>query len=243
MKVRVAILVFCIIAFADLHSQDSKFKPEWSFGIGGGPTFASMSFVSGRGMPKVENTFSQKFHGGIAVRYITEKNLGFIIELNYAQQGWEEKFDKEEFGETADNLEYSRTFNNIELPFLTHIYFGNKTRFIFNLGPKISYIISESEKKNESFSNWLTTASGTNYMLDHYKTKAQNKFDYGLVGGMGMEFRTGIGNFAIEGRYYLGFGDVFKSGSGESFSRSANRVITAKLTYYIDPFKLINTKR
>lgn len=231
MTKRVPFLLFVLIFFAKGYSQQSTLKPEWSFGVGAGPTFSTMSFVSANGKPSVDSKSALQYHGGISVRYISEKNLGFIVELNYAQQGWEEKFPQ-----NLDNLQYSRTLNNIEIPFLTHIYFGDKTRFFINLGPKISYVVSESETMNKAFSDWIVTASTDTYMLDHYKTKVQSRFDYGLMGGLGMEFRTGIGNFSLEGRYYAGFGDIFKSTAGESFSRSANRVMTAKLTYYIKPF-------
>ena len=61
------------------------------------------------------------------------------------------------------------------------------------------------------------------------------KFDYGLIGGIGMELKTGVGNIELEGRYYFGLGDVFESRKSKEdfyFNRSAHRIIEAKLTYY-----------
>jgi hypothetical protein len=51
--------------------------------------------------------------------------------------------------------------------------------------------------------------------------------DYGLAAGIGMELKTGIGVFDLEGRYYFGLGDIFTSRRSEQayFSRSASRVI------------------
>jgi len=65
-----------------------------------------------------------------------------------------------------------------------------------------------------------------------------NRVDYGLIGGVGMELKTGIGDFNLEGRYYFGLGDVFNSRRSDNayFSRSAHRLIEAKLTYYIRIF-------
>jgi hypothetical protein len=56
-----------------------------------------------------------------------------------------------------------------------------------------------------------------------------------LTGGAGIELKTGIGIFNLEGRYYFGLGDIFNNRRGDNayFSRSAHRVISAKLTYYI----------
>ena len=70
---------------------------------------------------------------GISYRYITEKHVGLQMELKYSQRGWNEASGK-----------YTRQINYIEFPFLTHIYLGNKNRFIFNIGTKISYLLNES---------------------------------------------------------------------------------------------------
>jgi hypothetical protein len=61
------------------------------------------------------------------------------------------------------------------------------------------------------------------------------KVDYGLTGGAGIELKMGKGNLNLEGRYYFGLGDVFESRRSKNayFSRSAHRLIEAKLTYYI----------
>ena len=47
-----------------------------------------------------------------------------------------------------------------------------------------------------------------------------NRFDYGIVGGVGMTLQTGIGNFDLEGRYYFGLGDVFESRRSQSIFRA-----------------------
>jgi len=74
-------------------------------------------------------------HGGMAVKYISEKHLGLIAEVNYSQRGWTEEFDP------TDGFSYNRRLNYLELPIMTHIYFGNKIRFIVNIGPQISFLL------------------------------------------------------------------------------------------------------
>ncbi|WP_298653691.1 outer membrane beta-barrel protein, partial [uncultured Proteiniphilum sp.] len=71
--------------------------------------------------------------------------------------------------------------------------------------------------------------------VQYGSTSELTRVDYGLVGGVGMAFKTGIGDFALEGRYYFGLGDIFTSRRSDNayFSRSAFRLIEAKLTYYI----------
>lgn len=226
------ILTVLLLALISIkgYSQD-KFVPEWNFGVNFGPTFSTMSFVTTEPGMSVPTKMLQQYKGGLSVRYISEKSLGFIAELNYSQQGYEQKFSEE-----LSNLKYSRTLSYIQIPFLTHIYFGNKGRVFINLGPQISFVVSDSEKKNDAFTTWLATPPDSTHVVAHYGTKVQHKLDYGLVAGMGFELRTGAGNFLIEGRYYMGFSDIYKSHKTDPFSRSAHRVMSAAITYYMKPF-------
>ena len=66
--------------------------------------------------------------------------------------------------------------------------------------------------------------------------EVQKKFDWGLCGGPGIELRTGIGSFLLEGRYYYALGDMFNSRKGDTFSKSSSQIISAKLTYLIPIF-------
>ena len=65
-------------------------------------------------------------------------------------------------------------------------------------------------------------------------TAADNRFDYGITGGAGVELRTKAGNFLVEGRYYYALSDFYNSTKKDYFSRSAHGVITAKITYLFD---------
>lgn len=223
------VIIFAIFLVTGIEAQ-SKFKPEWNIGVGGGPTFSSMSFVTFQGAnPKVKNYL--QYHGGIAVRYMTEKNLGIIGELNLSKQGWEGDYKDEN-----PLYKHSHSFTYIEIPIMTHIYFGNKVRFVVNLGPKVQFLIDEEETLNKELADDLVNNPSGMVTLQ-YNRNANNKFDYGLIMGGGLEFRSGIGNFLLEGRYYFGLGDVFDNKKNEqNFSRSANRVISAKLTYFVKIF-------
>lgn len=232
MTIRRYIISLSILLFSSVLSvfSQNKFEPEWNFGIGGGPTFSSadLRINTGRG---IATKTLQQFHGGVSVRYMTEKNLGILGELNYGQYGWQEEF--------KDNPEYaySRKLNYVELPVLTHIYFGNKVRFICNLGPKIALKLSESEEINDAYSAYLSSGNMTENVITHqYFREIEASIDYGILAGMGMEFRTGIGNFSLEGRYYFGLGDMYSNKKSGVFGRSAHRVISARLTYYVKLF-------
>lgn len=216
-----------------MHGQE-KFTPGWEFGVGFGPTFGTMSFDPAAPDMRLNSSYKNGFHGGVSARYVSEKNLGVIGELNYSQLGW-----KQDYGDNLQGFEYSRRLNYLEMPIMTHIYFGNKVRFFVNLGPKLGLIISETESFNDVLSNYLaniTEDQKKGMVTEHYYRKAQTKFDYGLIGGLGMEFRTGIGSFSVEGRYSFGLGDIFKNSQTDDFSRSANRAFYARVTYYTKIF-------
>ncbi len=224
------LLLFIALSFfvGEINAQ-TKFVPEWNIGAGFGPTFSTVDFVTFRS-PGVDTKNTMQYHGGVAVRYIAEKNVGIIAEVNWSQQGWEGKYkDNPEF-------KHKHSLTYLEVPVLTHIYFGNKVRFVVNLGPKVQYLLSENEELSDELQKSI--ASGNSGLVTlQYNRKIENKFDYGIIAGMGMEFRTGIGNFALEGRYYFGLGDIYDNKKNDyNFSRSANRVISAKLTYYVKLF-------
>ena len=209
--------------------QDETFNPQFRIGVGAGPIFSRVDFVS-----SVPQTNVQGLSLGVAAKFVSEKNLGVLAELNFTQRGWQEDFSESEI---STEHAYSRTLNYLELPLLTHIYFGNKNvKFILNLGPQVSYLLGDKANMNDALSNYIdgVLAEDPNYPIGIQYKSIDNKFDYGLLGGMGIEFNTPVGTFDLQGRYYFGLGDSFDNtrSSSSNFSRSAHRYFMGKLTYY-----------
>lgn len=204
-----------------LHlDAQSTFQKERAIGISGGVNFSKVNFV-----PKIQQDMYMGFQGGAMMRWRTEKNLGLQVELNFKQQGWEEKFE----GEEAD-LYYRRRMNYMEVPFLSHIYFGGeKVQFFVNLGPQIGIMLGD---KIEGNLNGQKTSQKEN---EQHIKDIDNKFEWGLCGGPGIELRTGIGSFLLEGRFFYALGDFYKTRSSDAFNKASSQVLSAKLTYLI-PF-------
>ena len=60
----------------------------------------------------------------------------------------------------------------------------------------------------------------------------ENRFDYSICGGLGIEIRTKkAGYFIVEGRYDYGLGNIYKNNKGEDFSLSNNQAITVSIAY------------
>ena len=217
MKKTIGILFFLLFA-GILKAQQANFQPEWTFGGSAGATFSKIRFTQ-----NVPQDMLLQATGGLAVRYISEKHFGLQLELNYSQRGWKETVD------TVMHVnEYSRRIDYLELPLMTHIYFnmGKRARLIFNLGPQIGFQIGEKE-----LSRKINTPDGLYSGI--YDQKIQRKFDYGIAGGGGVELRTGIGSFVLEGRYYFGLSDIFNNTRSDYFQSSGNQLTTIKLTYFL----------
>ncbi len=219
------------ISLNSLFAQRESNRREIYLGGGGGVIFSSMDFV-----PSIKQTEQMGIVGGVSLKYISEKHLGLIAELNYVQKGWSELFDPE------SEFSYSRTLSYLEVPFLTHIYFGDKTRFIINAGPKISYLLGEQQQMSSALADDLAARREADpnapIGVQYNSIDEMKRVDYGLIGGLGIELKTTMGDIDLEGRYYFGLADLFTSRRSENayFSRSAHRIIEAKLTWY---FKIL----
>ena len=192
-KLLISLLITLSVA---LSAQVRLDKPEMYIGVNGGITESMVMFT-----PAITQGFLMGFNGGVVFRYIAEKNVGVQAELNFSQRGWKE----------ASGL-YTRQLNYIELPFMTHIYIGHKNRFFFNLGPKISYLISEKTLLN-------TTVGSTE---TQQITAIQHPFDYGLCTGLGYLVNIKGKIFQLDTRANYSLSDVFADTKRDVFSTSNN---------------------
>ena len=123
----------------------------------------------------------------------------------------------------------------VEIPYLSHLAFGKDRglQFFIHAGPQIGFLLGDSEKIDGDWDGTVAD-SYTNITVEQHGKAIDNKFDYGIAGGAGIELRTKAGNFIVEGRYYYALSDFYGSTKKDFFSRSAHGVITAKVTYLFD---------
>lgn len=212
------LLMSCTVAIAQV--RDPNFKRELSLGAKAGVTIPDMALS-----PSVAQNTWIGYTSGVSFRYIEEKLFGLIVELNWAQRGWDEAF--------ADNqYAYRRTLNYLEIPFLSHIYFGSEHFHAFvNLGPQLGFLVNDTKNANFDIANPPNFNDGSKIM-ESYDLPVKNRFDYGITGGLGVELRFDRHIIVLEGRYYFGLGDVFGNRKSDIFSgSSANRSFVATLSY------------
>jgi len=202
-------LLFLIISLiiSSVTAQDRLIKPELYLGINGGITESQVMFN-----PSVAQGYLKGYNAGFVFRYIAEKNVGMQAELNFSQRGWDES-----------NGSYTKQLNYIELPFMTHIFIGKKTRFFINLGPKISYLLSEKELVNQTLNS--TQAEQI--------TPIQNRFDYGLCGGLGILFNIKGNIIQLDTRLNYGLSDIYHNLKTDNFSVSNNFDLAVNLAWLI----------
>ncbi len=221
---RSLLLALALAATLFTASAQTHYEGNIAVGAKGGVTLSRLKFS-----PSVPQTMLPGFMAGVTFRYIEEKHFGVIAELNLEQRGWKEKFD-------GLNYAYQRRLTYLQLPMLTHIFFGNnKVRGFFNAGPEIGLLIGTGTKANFDYANveLIEGFPTENRETDQYKLDVKNKFDYGISAGLGLEL---IGrnkhSFTLEGRFYYGLRDVFSNHSTDPFSSSSSMSIMVTLGYY-----------
>ena len=72
-----------------------------------------------------------------------------------------------------------------------------------------------------------------NRMIYQYGMPVENKFDYGISGGIGGEFSINRRNsLYLEARYYFGLGNMLRSGRTEHFRGSNPMSISVAAGYW-----------
>ena len=193
---RIYIIVLFVLSACLAHAQ----YPKYAVGLRGGTSWSMMLFNPSVSQPSMPMTY----HAGAQFRMISEKYCGIKLELNYAQKGF-----KDTYGH--------RRLDYIELPFMTHITFGQQLfRFFIDLGPEIAYLIQDNIILSDA---------------QQHSLPAKNRFDYGIVGGLGFELNTRTGIYTIDARYHFGLNNVMGNSASEYFKSSTNQCITLSLAY------------
>ncbi|MDE6270370.1 MAG: PorT family protein [Muribaculaceae bacterium] len=209
----------CCALNAEVH-----YLPHISVGGRAGVSLSQMSFS-----PGVTQGWLTGTAGAVTFRYSEERIFGIIAEFGWEQRGW-----KEDFKEANDILNYSRSLTYLRLPVLTHIYFGGR-RFkgFVNLGPEVSYMIGDKISSNFDYEHpGDVEGFPANRMVSQMSMDIANKFDYGIVAGLGCEFYVQPRHSVVfEARLYYGLGNIFPAKKADVFSASRSMSIEATVGY------------
>lgn len=241
-------------------SQVGSYRNDLAVGFNGGYQFNSIGFL-----PSVPQNMLGGKNFGFTARYVCEKYFNTIcavqLELNYAELGWKEKIldinDKQCYlDQTGEAAAYTRNLGYVQLPLLAHLGWGREEKglkFFLNVGPQFGYLLKESTITN--FTTRYGDSSGLPYYTEVSPSRVsnevhqdsmsvENKFDYGITGGLGVELSLKrAGHIILEGRYYYGLGNIYHDSKSDYFATSHPNSIVIKATYLFDIIRTKNAKR
>ena len=225
-------------------AQVGSYRNDFGLGFNAGCVLSNVGFS-----PKVSQGFHSGITGGLSFKYVCEKYFNTICsilaEVNYSQVGW-----KEDILDNEDNVvinpvtgiaeKYSRTINYIQIPVFAHLAWGkeeNGFQFFFQAGPQFGVFLNESTSTNFDFAS-RNIADRANTIVAQDTMSVENKFDYGIAAGVGVEYSGHkLGHFLLEARYYYGLGNIYGDSKKDYFGKSNLGNIVIKLTYLFDMAK------
>ena len=222
-------------------AQIGEHRDDLAVGGGAGVVFSSVGFK-----PKVSQGMHLGATFGVAGRYVCEKYYTMICsvvgEVNFASVGWKENIRDKRDNKVVNAVsgkpeEYSRTISYIQVPVFAHLAWGHELsgyNFFFQAGPQVGFYLGESTSKNFDLDN-INMTDRSNKVVRQYEMDVEKTFDYGIAGGLGVEYsRPGLGHFLLEGRYYYGLGNIYGASKRDYFGISNFSNISIKLTYLFD---------
>lgn len=213
-------IVVLLALAACATAQPRLRKPEMYVGFQGGVMASTTMFTPVvENMTPITNACILGGTGGFVFRYSEQKCCAVQVELNYLQRGWHEKAKATDKTAAVD---YARRLHYLEIPFLMHLYFGSKTwRGFLNVGPQIGFCLSD----NGGSGDQSTTSI-------HQYASIDNRFDWGVTGGLGFYCRTQkAGLYQFEVRYNYSFGTLFGNKTTDYFSRSNPMELSINLAW------------
>ncbi|WP_082795683.1 porin family protein [Flammeovirga sp. SJP92] len=209
------VIISVLLLSTSTFAQKNILKPaRISAGIKGGYYSTSIGFFPAIStLPQTTPSF------GVVAKYHGEKYFGAQLEVNYNGIGWTEvnRFD-------ITQEIYTRKFEYVQIPFLTHIYIGKKNlQFFITLGPQLDILLNESKEI-------ITDINDQSY--DYYE-KPVNPFTVSVAGGAGLNLITKFGHFQIEGRFAASMMDVLENERRTSTERSSSVLGGVSFSYLI----------
>ena len=256
---RLFIILLTLVGIS-ASAQVGEYRTDFAIGVNGGYVLSNVGFV-----PKVPQTMLGGVTGGFTARYTCEKYFNSICavvaEVNYAQVGWKEDILTMEdlpvplHTDPSQSLAYSRQMTYVQVPVFARLGWGRERsgfQFFFQIGPQFGTFLNEKTESNFDIRNpefnpysdeYQYYGKRASHVVAQDTMAVENKFDYGIAGGLGIEFSNRhLGHFLLEGRYYYGLGDIYGNTKRDYFGRSNHTNIVVKLTYLFDIIRTQNPK-
>ena len=244
---RKILFLMMLLAATGASAQVGKYRNDLSIGVNGGYVLSSVGFT-----PKVNQGLHGGMTDGFSFRYVCEKYFNTVCavqaEVNYAQIGWKESILDANDAPVVNQVtglpeEYSRTMSYVQIPVFAHLGWGREEKgfqFFFQAGPQIGFCLGEKTKTNFNVDD-ANFADRVSSVVAQDTMAVENKFDYGIAAGLGLEYsHPKVGHFQLEARYYYGLGNIYGDTKRDYFGKSNFGNIVVKLTYLFDVIRTKN---
>jgi hypothetical protein len=183
-------LIVCFLVFA-LDTVISQ--PYLNVGVRGGGNSSSITFV-----PPIRDRVASVsgYQVGGTIQYVNMAHLGIQMDGMLINQGWRQIAD--DLTETTFKIDF------LHFPLTTYAYMGRrKTRFFINAGLYLNFRMNGTRT--------ITTSDGVSQILQYnYQSERDNLVVYGLTGGGGISYDTGIGLIGADLRVSYSYGNIMK---------------------------------
>lgn len=261
------VLILLLLSFSlGVSAQVGEYRRDLAVGVNGGYVMSTINF-----MPEVPQKMLGGMTAGVSMRYTCEKYFksicAVVAEVNLAQIGWKENILTMQDQPVplhinpTQSLHYTRNMNYIQIPLMARLGWGRERsgfQFFFQVGPQFGFFLSEKTDSNfdvtdPAFDPQIKNGQyGKDYKYGGVRAShvvaqdsmaVENKFDYGVAVGLGMEFSNRhVGHFLVEGRYYYGLGNIYGNSKRDHFGRSNFGNIVIKFSYLFDIIRTKNSK-
>jgi hypothetical protein len=208
------LLTISVASFSQLH-----------VGLRGGYSISSVDFIPDY---KQRPVYERLFDAGLVFKYFDLQYFGFQGEVNLTQRGYRLPL--------GDEKHYKRISTYAEIPLFMQVRAKHNNIFIhFNAGVTASYMLRSVEGDNLTGSYQMSTYE-TNILRD-------NRFDYGLMGGLGVGYDFSWGTIQVEARFHYGLGDLYYYKFEDNPTRSPARVQNISFTYLYNISSLFHKRK
>ena len=212
----------------------------------------SIGLQGGLSIPNIRGSATDKFSQGFTSRegpffgIFTDiglsRHFSLVVELNYTSQGGKKNgmqlITNVPSGLPTD-MDYYADFKNetildyVELPVLGRLIFGEKIRFFINAGPYAGYLVRAKAETSGSSLIFLDQAgtmpifpSAVSFDASTDVMDSLKKWNFGLLGGVGVIFAAGPGNLILEAHFQLGLSDIQKDVTTSGKSQTGAVVVS-----------------
>ena len=228
----------CLCSTPLIQAQESQ--SPWTFGVKAG---VNLSTFKSDGTDFSINNGTTGFNGGITVEYALRNNFFLHSGLEYTTKGadyysstsylsnYYNHPQNEDLHLTYSSTNDSRRFKYLQLP-LTIGYrlpVSKNVNVTFNAGAYVAIGISGKGSQLMQVTN-IGPNNSINTIHKEYSTSAKGDIDYGLIGGVGLEYKK----FSLNANYEYGLSSLATARNSEGINMGEtwrNRNLTFSVGY------------